>query len=227
MPTRNAPASAIQRPDLLGGEDLPPLPQQERSRLKREALLQAGLQLFQEAGYEATTVEAVAQRAGVALGGFYQHFRSKRQLLLVLMDRLVQQIAEVDLRLEFEHGAEPRIVLERLVSFSLSLDLSYAGVHRAWGEVIIHDTDLAARQREIERWTAALAEGLMQGIALLPGARPDLDLRTLSWIITLLFWNVAARVAAGPATLDTSAVVGGMVHLLYHALFRDPIDPPR
>lgn len=222
MPTRTPPALAFERPQLLAGEDLPPLPQQERSRLKREALLRAGLQLFQEAGYEATTVEAVAQRAGVALGGFYQHFRSKRQLLLVLMDRLVQEIAEVDLRLEFGAGLDPRAILERLVRFSLSLDLGYAGVHRAWGEVIIHDAELAARQREIEAWTAALAQGLMQGIALLPGARPDLDLHTLSWIITLLFWNVAARVAASPAPVEADAVVHGMVHLLYHALFQDP-----
>lgn len=211
-------------PQLLAGEDLPPLPRQERSRLKREALLQAGLQLFQEAGYEATTVEAVAQRAGVALGGFYQHFRSKRQLLLVLMDRLVQEIADVDLQLEFGSSAEPSAVLERLVRFSLSLDLAYAGVHRAWGEVIIHDAELAARQREIEGWTAALAQELMQGIAWLPGARQDLDLPTFSWIVNLLFWNVAARLAATPASVDVDAVVRSLVHLLYHGLFQDRVS---
>lgn len=211
----------LSRPQLLAGEDLPPLPQQERSRLKREALLLAGLQLFKEAGYEATTVEAVAHRAGVALGGFYQHFRSKRQLLLVLMDRLVQEIAEVDLRLEFGADADPGDILERLVRFSLSLDLAYVGVHRAWGEVIIHDAELAAHQQEIERWTAMLAQGLMQGIALLPGARPDLDLHTLSWIITLLFWKLAAQLAASPTPVEVDAVVRGLVHLLYHALFQD------
>jgi len=212
------------RPQLLAGLDLPPLPQQERSRLKREALLQAGLQLFQESGYEATTVEAVAQRAGVALGGFYQHFRSKRQLLLVLMDRLVQEIEQVDLRLEFGADADPQAVLEGLVRFSLTLDLAYAGVHRAWGEVIIHDAELAGYQRDIERWTASLAQGLMQGIALLPGARSDLDLHTLSWIVTLLFWKLAAQIAATPAPLELDAVVRGLIHLLYHALFQDRID---
>jgi AcrR family transcriptional regulator len=219
------PSSALSRgrPQLLAGEDLPPLPQQERSRLKREALLQAGLQLFEESGYEATTVEAVAQRASVALGGFYQHFRSKRQLLLVLMDRLVQEIADVDLRLEFGADAEPSTVLERLVRFSLSLDLAYAGVHRAWGEVIIHDAELAAYQQDIERWTAELAHGLMQGIALLPGARSDLDLHTLSWIVTLLFWKLAAQLAASPTPLEVDAIVRGLVHLLYHALFEDRV----
>jgi hypothetical protein len=140
------------------------------------------------------------------------------------MDRLVQEIEQVDLRLEFGADADPQAVLEGLVRFSLTLDLAYAGVHRAWGEVIIHDAELAGYQRDIERWTASLAQGLMQGIALLPGARSDLDLRTLSWIVTLLVWKLAAQIAATPTPLELDAVVRGLIHLLYHALFQDRID---
>src|SRR5438132_1312149 len=75
------------RPDLLAGQHLPPPPQQERSRRKRDALLQSALALFAERGYEQTSIEDIAHQAGVAVGGFYQHFTSKRQILLVLMDR--------------------------------------------------------------------------------------------------------------------------------------------
>ena len=39
------------RPDLLAGQQLPPAPQQERSRRKREALQEAALALFAERGY--------------------------------------------------------------------------------------------------------------------------------------------------------------------------------
>src|SRR5207244_387551 len=75
------------RPDVLAGQQLPPAPQQERSRRKRDALLQSALALFAERGYEQTSIEDIAHQAGVAVGGFYQHFTSKRQILLVLMDR--------------------------------------------------------------------------------------------------------------------------------------------
>src|SRR5436305_12349290 len=87
---RSEPAA---RPDLLAGQHLPPLPQQERSRRKRDALLQSALTLFAERGYEQTSIEHIAHRAEVAVGGFYQHFASKRQILLVLMDQLLQEAA--------------------------------------------------------------------------------------------------------------------------------------
>ena len=204
------------RPQLLAAEDLPPEPRQARSRLKREALLRAGLDLFAECGYEATAVEDVAHRAGVAVGGFYQHFRSKRQLLLVLMDHLVEEISRIDLRLTFPPESEPRAVLEQLVRISLSLDWAHAGVHRAWGEAIMHDPALAELHHCIEDWTATLASSMLNGVTTLPGSRPDLDVKTLAWIITLLFWKLAGRVPPDP-----EPVVDGLTHLLYHALFRD------
>src|SRR6266496_6831829 len=81
------------RPDVLAGQELPPAPQQERSRRKREALLEKALALFAERGYEQTSIEEIARAAEAAVGGFYQHFTSKRQILLVLMDRLLQDVS--------------------------------------------------------------------------------------------------------------------------------------
>lgn len=209
------------RPQLLAEEDLPPLPRQERSRQKRDALLCAGLALFAECGYEATTIEAVAHRAGVAVGGFYQHFRSKRQLLLVLMDALVAEIGGIDLAMALDAGTDVRTVLEHLVRLSLSIDWAFAGVHRAWGEAIVQDESLARLDREIEDWTATLALVLMEGLSRLPGARTGVDLRTQAWLITLLFWKLAGRISADTQTTDPEPVVQGMIHLLYHSLFHD------
>src|SRR5215471_5368697 len=86
------------RPNLLAGEDLPPAPVQERSLEKRARLKAAALALFGERGYEGAAIEEIASRAGLAVGGFYQHFRSKRQLLLALMDELLEKLSRLDLR---------------------------------------------------------------------------------------------------------------------------------
>jgi AcrR family transcriptional regulator len=67
------------RPNLLDGEDLPPEPLQNRSREKRTRLKAAGLALFREKGYERTSIDEIARKAHLAVGGFYQHFGSKRQ----------------------------------------------------------------------------------------------------------------------------------------------------
>src|SRR5919202_2935451 len=47
----------------------------------RALILDAALALFRERGYEETTMRAVAERAGVALGNAYYYFRSKDHLI--------------------------------------------------------------------------------------------------------------------------------------------------
>ena len=53
---------------------------------KRARLKTAGLALFAIKGFEGASIDDVGSRAKLAAGGFYQYFRSKRQVLLVLMD---------------------------------------------------------------------------------------------------------------------------------------------
>ena len=57
-------------------------PKTRRGEASRAAILSAALDLFQEHGYEATTMRAIAQRAGVSLGSSYHYFPSKEHLVL-------------------------------------------------------------------------------------------------------------------------------------------------
>ena len=47
----------------------------------RERLVQAALDLFTEQGYDATTVNEIAERAGVTKMTFFRHFPDKREVL--------------------------------------------------------------------------------------------------------------------------------------------------
>ena len=58
----------------------PPLT--KRGETSRATIFQAALELFQERGYEATTMRAIADRAGVSLGSSYHYFASKEHLVL-------------------------------------------------------------------------------------------------------------------------------------------------
>jgi len=57
-------------------------PRTRRGETSRAAILQAALDLFQERGYEATTMRAIAEKAGVSLGSSYHYFPSKEHLVL-------------------------------------------------------------------------------------------------------------------------------------------------
>ena len=52
-----------------------------RAQQTRAAITDAALELFRSQGYEATTMRAIAQRAGVSTGNAYYYFSSKEELI--------------------------------------------------------------------------------------------------------------------------------------------------
>ena len=61
-------------------------------RERREQLIGVGRLLFAERGFEATSVEEVAERAGVSKPIVYEHFGGKEGLYAVVVDREVQTL---------------------------------------------------------------------------------------------------------------------------------------
>lgn len=209
------------RPDLLAGQSLPPPPRQERSRLKRAALLAAALDLFAAHGYEATSIDQIARQAGVAVGGFYQHFASKQQVLLVLMDQLLTEAAALTSPDEGSAAVVtaltlPRAAIAGLVRQALRIDWAYAGAYRAWREAAVRDAAVRTLYGEVEEWTTRQLELLLRMLLRAPGARPAIDVSTLSWVLGKLFWRLAETPLDEP-----DAVIASATNLIYHALFSD------
>lgn len=211
-------AAVSGRPNLLAGEDFPPEPRQKRSLDKRTRLMQAGLTLFGEKGYQGASIEEIARRAQLAVGGFYQHFRSKRQLLLSLMDDLLEKLSGIDLSRKFT--TETRAGLHDLLSRAFSQDLHYLGAYRAWQEATLVDPELGYKQLAIQAWTTGRVTRVFQFLEQLPGARPGVDVVGLARAMDTFFWSLLAQAARLPrAELDRW--IESSVHLIYHAMFLD------
>lgn len=60
---------------------------------RRRDLLDAGLEVLIEKGYDAATVSEITRRAGVAKGTFYLYFQTKAHLLVALRERHNDEIA--------------------------------------------------------------------------------------------------------------------------------------
>jgi AcrR family transcriptional regulator len=207
------------RPNLLAGEDLLPEPRQKRSRDKRARLKAAGLLLFGEKGYESTSVDDVARRAKLAVGSFYQHFRSKRQLLLALMDELLEKLSQ--LNFQPRASTDVRAVIHELLSRAFSHDLRYLGAYRAWQEAVLSDPDLARRQAEIHAWTTARVTAVFTRLQQLPGARPGVDVPGLARVMDRFFWSLLAQAVLMPK-VELNRQIDSATHLIYHAMFVDP-----
>jgi len=206
------------RPRLLDAEALPPPPRQKRSQAKRAQLLAAALALFAENGYEATSIGAVARRAGVAVGSFYPHFRTKRQLLLTLMDQLLAGLERLNLQPPGTGSA--RDTLRTLLHSAFARDLAYAGAYRAWREAILVDVGLAPRQEEIESWTRARLTALFLALGQLPNARRDVNAPVLARLMDRFFWDLLGQALRLPAD-QLETILECTTDLLFHALFHD------
>lgn len=67
---------------------------QERTRRRRQALLEAALDLFTTQGYAATSVKHLCRRAGLTERYFYESFRDRHACLSQLYDELTRQLLE-------------------------------------------------------------------------------------------------------------------------------------
>src|SRR5438309_449369 len=102
----------MQQVETTQAETLHQQPDKEQG--KREAIIEAAMQLFTTKGYEPTTMAEVARKAGVAVGTVYLYFKNKsdliyavkndweRQFLSVMADPQVQAIP-------IQHRARPLI----------------------------------------------------------------------------------------------------------------------
>lgn len=57
----------------------------EKKRLLRNKIIEAAKVVFQERGYENTTIEQIAKQAEVGLGTAYNYFKSKEELYILSM----------------------------------------------------------------------------------------------------------------------------------------------
>jgi len=78
----------------------------EQKAATREKVLDAARDLFNEIGYDETTIRAIAERAGVSVGSVFTTFASKAEVLSHVMNhRLSELYAEFDRVVPFLRGS--------------------------------------------------------------------------------------------------------------------------
>ena len=73
---------------------------------KFEEIIEVAVKEFTERGYENTTMQNIAQKAGLSKGGLYHHFSSKAEILFVLNATIINSIKEICDRIDLRPTAE-------------------------------------------------------------------------------------------------------------------------
>lgn len=124
----------------------------ESARQTRLRIAQSGRTLFAQLGYGATSIEAIANHAGVAIPTFYSTYGSKRTLLFDLLDAADAHANIIALKVALrDAAADPRRQLSLLVSFSRRFYQQSADLIEVARGAASMEPDLAALWAEGEK----------------------------------------------------------------------------
>ncbi|MFH8517622.1 TetR family transcriptional regulator [Streptomyces gelaticus] len=104
---------------------------------RREQLLDIGRTLFADKGFEGTSVEEIASRAGVSKPVVYEHFGGKEGLYAVVVDREMRQL--LDMVTSALTAGHPRELLEQ-AAFAL---LDYIETYTDGFRILVRDSPVA------------------------------------------------------------------------------------
>src|SRR5437868_8638887 len=121
-----------------------------RSDRTRERIMAAVRELLTEGTFHQSTVEEVADRAGIARATLYQHFRSRVDLVDAICDTFAVNPALIEVR-ESVELADPEAALAETIAHSIGFWSSEDSIlSQLYGVTAIDPAarDLVERQRE-------------------------------------------------------------------------------
>jgi len=187
----------------------PRTPNEERTRRRRERILDAAFHVFSRTGYRDAAVDDIAREAETSKGGIYFHFPTKESILMELMgstaDRLVEKV---------ERAVEAESVTDPVVRAGAAIDavLAIFAGHRSMARLLLVD-GLGAGSlfrtetlRLHDRFVLLIASYLDGAVA--DGAIPPLDTRVAAtaWFGALHELVIGWLVSEHPAPLEDSGL---------------------
>jgi AcrR family transcriptional regulator len=193
----------------------------ERQAQTRQALLDAGAQVFVDRGFVGSSVEAIAESAGFTRGAFYSNFASKEELFAELLQQRVYTLYR-DIAGRSAAGDNPplRETGERLAEIQAAPEGRW--LFRLWLELLAHaGRDEGFRKIAAGFWDQTRA-GAAYGIQRVydeAGQQPPLPPDQLATATIALDIGLALQ-----HFVDPDAVPLTLYPELYELLF-DPLRP--
>ncbi len=194
---------------------------EKKKLMHRQAILRAAEELFSSKGYRETSMQKIAEKAGVAKGTLYLYFRSKEELYLAVCVQGVSGFGEnLEKARAAAQGVEEKIRAVYLAYIRHSLE--QPSVFRVLRDTFLEQVRRNLSPETVERVSSIIGdwlrneselvrEGVRQGIF-----RPDID----PYRFSVLAWRAATSLVE-LALLREPLVIGKSD---LEDLFRESID---
>lgn len=183
----------------------------------RAAILEAGLALFEEQGFESVSVARICADADVARATFFQHFPSKSALLAELNGRLASDLGD---RLAAQPG---RFASE----YRMAVDLIAERWPRQPGALAALLAGLLSGERALATPGAAGQDlrDVVEDIVRRGQQRGELRRNVSARLAATLFLSAAAAILSGGVFAQGEATPEEMRNQLLHALLHGLQEP--
>jgi AcrR family transcriptional regulator len=195
------------------------LPKQERSRRTREKIIEAAVRLFDERGFEKTTSNDIAAAAGVSIGSFYVYFADKRQLLLLIFEKLLSE--RIEALFSNFHAGNPRKSIHQAIQRAFQNKCVTSGLTRIMHVLGEKDEDVAAiRGKLFQLSISHLQEILEKDIQT--GLTNSIDVSVAANLIIHTVDALAYRFTLGEEKSDEEqhALIEGLTDMIFRYLFK-------
>ncbi|MFZ5823658.1 MAG: TetR/AcrR family transcriptional regulator [Bacillota bacterium] len=184
---------------------------------RRQAILNAAMEVFIGKGYQVATINDIAQQAHLSVGAIYRYFPTKGELMLALVNERLGRAPELFARLT-ERAGGPWERLERSVDlFTTALRVRHPGT----GRLLLVTLAEAVQSGEVrhglhERFAGlvdylagVIQDGVNQGLF-----RADTDPRTLAFLLLSAADGLAVYWVTGAPGIDLKAMRLSLLSML-------------
>ena len=162
---------------------------------RRTQLLGAAREVFVAQGYHAAAMDEIAERAGVSKPVLYQHFPSKRDLYLALLEHHTHELVEATRRALASTSDNKQRVAAALEAFYAFIDSESESFRLVFESDFTSDPEVRELLDRMQRDCAeAIAEVIAEDTGL-PAAEAELLAIGLAGIahVTARYWTQAGR----------------------------------
>ena len=153
---------------------------------RRQAISKAAIELFERQGFQNTTIEQIANQAGVSAPTVFKYFGNKQEIILEILHHADQR-AITDVRsliLEIADPVEALCHLERLLT-GYALEVMHPSLWRELLPLILFggNNELPAGYRAMNDALRAEISQLLRELQLAGKLRPQLDVELAAFLL--------------------------------------------
>lgn len=187
---------------------------------KREQILDAAQKSLADKGFHSTTIDMIAEGAGVGKGTVYLYFNSKAEILATLLEQRITELAD-----GVERAVTRRRTVEGKLRAVVEAHFDFYVRHQAFIRILFSHfrelpEDMVARiDRSHETFHHFLYGMLQQGIDT--GALRPASARLLTHGLLGIIHSTALEWAVGHENSTLETLVEGVCNLFFHGAAED------